>query len=68
MPPTANFVVDYGMIYIYYRHRTEQSLRVRTFIDFMVERMAGNRNFFLDPQALRATQPPQRKRAALGRR
>ncbi|NLP63218.1 hypothetical protein [Paraburkholderia sacchari] len=36
-------------------HRTEQSLRVRTFIDFMVERMAGNRNFFLDSSELRAS-------------
>lgn len=55
-------VSEYGMIYIYYGHRTEQSLRVKTFIDFMVERMAGNRNFFLDPAELRAAQ--QHERAA----
>ncbi len=45
-------------------HRTEQSLRVKTFIDFMVVRMAGNLNFFLDSSELRASQQPQRKRAA----
>ncbi|VVD60143.1 LysR family transcriptional regulator [Pandoraea anhela] len=47
-------VTEYGMIYIYYRHRTEQPLRVKTFIDFMVEHMAGNRDFFLDPDELGA--------------
>ncbi|WP_394365194.1 hypothetical protein [Paraburkholderia kirstenboschensis] len=40
-----------------YRHRTEQSLRVKTFIDFVVERVAGNRSFFLNPSELRARQP-----------
>lgn len=42
-------------VYIYYRHRTEQPLRVRTFIDFMVARLAGNRNFYFEPSELRAT-------------
>lgn len=57
-------VTEYGMIYIYYRHRTEQPLRVRTFIDFMVERMTGNRDFFLDESELRAAQQVKRKRGA----
>jgi hypothetical protein len=39
-------------------------LRVKTFIDFMIERMAGNKNFFLDPSELRATRAPRRGRAA----
>lgn len=64
VPLLTQHVVEYGAIYIYYKHRTEQSLRVKTFIDFMVERMAGNRNFFLDASELRAMQPPQQKRAA----
>ncbi len=51
------------MIYIYYRHRTEQPLRVRTFIDFMVERMTGNTDFFLEDEELRAFQQPRQKRA-----
>ncbi|KAB0643601.1 LysR family transcriptional regulator [Burkholderia latens] len=54
VPLLTQHMSEYGMIYIYYRHRTEQSQRVRTFIDFMVERMAGNRDFFLDPSELRA--------------
>jgi DNA-binding transcriptional LysR family regulator len=54
IPLLTRHVTEYGMIYIYYKHRTEQSLRVKTFIDFMVERMAGNRNFFLDPSELGA--------------
>ncbi|HEF5869644.1 TPA: LysR family transcriptional regulator [Burkholderia cenocepacia] len=54
VPLLTQHVSEYGMIYIYYRHRTEQPQRVRTFIDFMVERMADNRDFFLDPAELRA--------------
>lgn len=54
-------VSEYGMIYIHYRHRTEQPLRVRTFIDFMVERMTGNRDFFLEESEIRAGPPPKRK-------
>lgn len=47
-------ITEYGTVYIYYGHRTEQPLRVKTFIDFMVERMADNKNFFLDANELRA--------------
>ena len=64
IPLLMEHTTEYGTIYIYYKHRTEQSLRVKTFIDFMVERMAGNRNFFLDASELGATQQPQQKRAA----
>lgn len=64
VPLLTRHATEYGMIYIYYGHRTEQSLRVKTFIDFMVERMTGNRNFFLEPSELRAAQPPQRDRRA----
>jgi len=45
---------EYGAITIYYGHRTEQPMRVRVFIDFMIERMANNTHFFLDAQELRA--------------
>ena len=57
VPLLTQHVTEYGTIYIYYGHRTEQSLRVRTFIDFMIERMADNRNFFLDLAELRAARP-----------
>jgi DNA-binding transcriptional LysR family regulator len=56
-------ITVYGTIYIYYGHRTEQSLRVKTFIEFMIERMADNRNFFLDPVELRAARATRRSRA-----
>lgn len=46
------YVSEYGAIYIYYGHRTELPLRVRTFIDFMIERVADNRDFFLDQSEL----------------
>ncbi|WP_233805616.1 LysR family transcriptional regulator [Paraburkholderia sp. HP33-1] len=42
-------------IYIYYRHRKEQPLRVRTFIDFMIARLADNSEFFLNASDLRTT-------------
>ncbi|GEM_PF-6410070 len=41
-------------IYIYYRHRTERPLRVRTFIDFTIAKLAGNADFCLTPTQLRA--------------
>jgi DNA-binding transcriptional LysR family regulator len=44
---TQHVVAQRESIYIYYRHRTEQPLRVRTFIDFIVARLADNDQFFL---------------------
>jgi DNA-binding transcriptional LysR family regulator len=41
-------------IYIYYRHRTEQPLRVRTFIDFMVGKLADDTRFYLTKTELRS--------------
>ncbi|RQS14801.1 LysR family transcriptional regulator [Burkholderia sp. Bp8998] len=64
VPLLTQHVTESGAVYIYYRHRTEQSRRVKTFIDFMVERMAGNRNFFVDPSELRAAREPRPERAA----
>jgi DNA-binding transcriptional LysR family regulator len=64
IPLLTQHVTEYGTIYIYYGRRTEQPLRVKTFIDFMIEHMADNRDLFLDPLELRAA---QRGRAARGR-
>jgi hypothetical protein len=64
VPLLTPHVTEYGTIYIYYGHRTEQPLRVKTFIDFMIAGMAHNRNFFLDPSELRPDQSLQRSRAA----
>ncbi|WP_397453336.1 LysR family transcriptional regulator [Pseudomonas sp. NA-150] len=41
-------------VYMYYGHRTELPLRVRTFIDFVIQRMADNQAFFLTEQELLA--------------
>jgi DNA-binding transcriptional LysR family regulator len=41
-------------IYIYYRHRTEQPLRVRTFIDFMVSKLVDDTRFYLTKTELRS--------------
>ena len=54
VPLLARHVTQRESVYIYYRHRTEQPLRVRTFIDFMVARLAGNRDYYLEPAELRA--------------
>ncbi len=63
VPLLTQHVTEYGTIHIYYGHRTEQPLRVKTFINFMIERIADNRDFFLDQSELHAARPPQRRRA-----
>ncbi|RFU46489.1 LysR family transcriptional regulator [Paraburkholderia sp. DHOC27] len=60
VPLLTQHIADYGTIHIYYGHRTEQPLRVKTFIDFMIGRLANNREFFLDAAELRAARMPQR--------
>jgi DNA-binding transcriptional LysR family regulator len=47
VPLLTQHMTQRESIYIYYRHRTEQPLRVRTFIDFMIERLADNESLFL---------------------
>jgi DNA-binding transcriptional LysR family regulator len=54
VPLLTRHLTQRESIYIYYRHRTEQPLRVRTFIDFMIEKLADNGDFFLSPAELRA--------------
>jgi DNA-binding transcriptional LysR family regulator len=54
VPLLTQHVTQRESIYIYYRHRTEQPLRVRTFIDFMIGRLADNQAYFLEPAELRA--------------
>lgn len=56
VPLLVQHVTQREAVYIYYRHRTEQPLRVRTFIDFMVARLVGNRNFYFEPSELRMDQ------------
>jgi DNA-binding transcriptional LysR family regulator len=54
VPLLLQHLAELDGIYLYYGHRTELPLRVRTFIDFVVERMGNNPAFFLQPQELRA--------------
>ncbi|KVK74435.1 LysR family transcriptional regulator [Burkholderia ubonensis] len=53
VPLLVEHIAQRDGIYIYYGHRTEQALRVRTFIDYMISRVAGNREFYLDTTELR---------------
>ncbi|MEI2417882.1 LysR family transcriptional regulator [Orrella sp. JC864] len=54
VPLLTRHVAEHDAFYVYYRRRTEQPLRARAFIEFMVQRLAGNRDFFLPPAELRA--------------
>jgi DNA-binding transcriptional LysR family regulator len=62
VPLLAQHVTQRESVYIYYRRRTEQPLRVRTFIDFMIARIADNRDFYLEPSELRAARGVRRSR------
>jgi DNA-binding transcriptional LysR family regulator len=62
VPLLTQHVTQRESIYIYYRHRTEQPLRVRTFIDFVIARLADNREFFLEPSELPTTHRAKRRR------
>ncbi len=59
VPLLVQHVTQREAIYIYYGHRTEQPLRVRTFIDFMVERLAGNKDFYFEPSEFLAAHAGQ---------
>ena len=54
VPLLTRHLTQRESIYIYYRHRTEQPLRVRTFIDFMIAKLADSGDFFLSAAELRA--------------
>jgi DNA-binding transcriptional LysR family regulator len=54
VPLLTRHLTQRESIYLYYRHRTEQPLRVRTFIDFMAGKLVDNGDFFLSPAELRA--------------
>ncbi|SAK96632.1 LysR family transcriptional regulator [Caballeronia hypogeia] len=47
VPLLTQHLTQRESVYIYYRSRTEQPLRVRTFIDFMVGKLTDNRAFYL---------------------
>ncbi|CAN7231540.1 LysR family transcriptional regulator [Trinickia sp. LjRoot230] len=54
VPLLMQHVTQREGVYLFYRHRAGEPRRVRTFIDFMVEQLAGNTDFYLDRAALKA--------------
>jgi DNA-binding transcriptional LysR family regulator len=54
VPLLLQHVTELDGIYLYYGRRTQLPLRVRTFIDFVVERMTNNSAFYLQPEELQA--------------
>jgi DNA-binding transcriptional LysR family regulator len=62
VPVLTAHVTDHLGLYVYYGSRTAQPARVRAFIDLAVERLAGNSQFFLQPEEL-APAPVKRRRA-----
>jgi DNA-binding transcriptional LysR family regulator len=62
VPLLTQHLTQRESIYIYYRHRTEQPLRVKVFIDFMVARIENNKDFFLEASELRGAKDSRRAR------
>ncbi|KUY59300.1 LysR family transcriptional regulator [Burkholderia sp. RF2-non_BP3] len=62
VPLLTQYMTERESIYIYYRHRAEQPVRVRTFIDFMIARLADNSEFCLTASELRAAPGAKRSR------
>ena len=58
VPLLTQHLTQRESFYIYYRRRTEQPLRVKAFIDFMVERLADNPDFFLTRAELTRPRKP----------
>ena len=58
VPLLTQHLTQRESFYIYYRRRTEQPLRVKAFIDFMVERLADNQDFFLTRAELTRPRKP----------
>lgn len=54
VPLLLKHAVQNEAIYLYYGRRTEQPLRVRTFVDFMVASIGGNLDYYLEPVELQA--------------
>lgn len=52
VPLLTRYLAERDGIYLYYRRRTEQPRRTRAFIEFVVERLADNLDFYLAPDEL----------------
>jgi DNA-binding transcriptional LysR family regulator len=54
VPLLTRHMTQRESVYIYYRNRSQQPMRVKAFIDFMVERLMNNEAFFLTATEQRA--------------
>lgn len=63
VPLLIDHMAEHLGLYAYYGSRLAQPARVRAFIDLAVERVAGNREFFLTTQELRQHGTGQRRRS-----
>jgi DNA-binding transcriptional LysR family regulator len=55
VPVLTEHVAEHLSLYLYYGSRIAQPARVRAFIDLVVERVAGNAAYFLEPHELSGT-------------
>jgi DNA-binding transcriptional LysR family regulator len=62
VPVLTEHVAEHLSLYLYYGSRIAQPARVRAFIDLVVERVAGNAAFFLEPHELKPAKPPRTRR------
>lgn len=53
VPLFTETVTQRESLYVYYRSRTDQPLRVRRLVDFMIEQISASRDFYLTPSELR---------------
>jgi DNA-binding transcriptional LysR family regulator len=61
VPLLTAHVTDHLGLYVYYGSRVAQPARVRAFIDLTVQKLTGNRDYFLEPGELLPTKSRRRK-------
>jgi len=62
VPLLTAHVTDHLGLYVYYGSRVAQPARVRAFIDLAVQRLTGNRDYFLEPGELVQAKGRQRRK------
>lgn len=61
VPLLTAHVTDHLGLYVYYGSRVAQPARVRAFIDLTVQKLTGNRDYFLEPAELVPAKSRRRK-------
>ena len=67
VPLLAEHTSDHLGLYVYYGSRSAQPARARAFIDMAVERLVGNKAFYLEPHELVTARPAAKSRRAAAR-